>query len=369
MFRRFTILAVAVVIAALGCFAPPALAIHGSIARADSTSGFDVSFPNCGQTLPTSRRDVAIVGVEGGRSFTTNPCLADEFHWAGANGAHYQVYINTSYPAGSQIHRGDTGPKGHCSPNDWACKAYNYGYNNAEFAFHYAQTQYAVADTWWLDVETANSWSDNPALNARVIQGAVDALRAHGLQVGIYSIAPMWKEIVGDYQVNLPTWVVRLRASVDTGAYCSAAHGFGGGSTALVQDEFGKVDADLSCPGNAFAGLSGYIPYPLTQTQYATLFGTHGGVSTYYALPTGASGTPQSVTLDFAPSGADVANALFLAVSQGNLQLASARATDTPTPGHLRLSFTPTGSGPIVVRLQSFNFEDTPPISYAISPG
>src|SRR5579884_47189 len=92
-----------------------------SAALADGPRGLDVSFPNCGQTLPSSRPDIVIVGVEGGRSFTVNPCLADEFHWAGATGHHYEVYINTSYPAGSNIHRGDTGPKGSCGPDDWAC--------------------------------------------------------------------------------------------------------------------------------------------------------------------------------------------------------------------------------------------------------
>jgi hypothetical protein len=310
-----------------------------------------------------------IVGVEGGRSFTTNPCLGGEFRWAGSAGSHFEVYLNTSYPAGSNIHRGDTGPRGTCQPDDWACKAYNYGFNNAEFAFHYAQTQYAVADTWWLDVETANSWSDDPALNAQVIQGNVDSLRAHGVLVGIYSIPAMWKEIVGSYTISLPKWVVRLRQSVAAPAYCASDNGFGGGSVALVQDESGNVDQDFSCPTNAFGGQASYVPYPLTGPLYAQLFGTHGGVSTFFALTSTATGSAQSITLDFSPSGADVANALFLTVSQDNQLLASARGTDTPTPGHLRLTFVPTGPDPIIARVQSFNVENSPPISYAINPG
>lgn len=358
--RRFSIVGV------LLCLLLAALSPVSAFAA--GSGGFDVSFPNCGQTLPTSQAGVVIVGVEGGRSFTTNPCLAEQFHWAGSAGRHFEVYINTSYPAGSTIHRGDNGPKGVCGSDDWACKAYNYGFNNAEFAFHYAQSQYAVADTWWLDVETANSWSDTPALNAQVIQGGVDSLRAHGVLVGIYSIPPMWKEIAGDYAVNLPKWVVQLHESVPAATYCSAENGFGGGSIALVQVEGQSLDQDVACPGNAFAGQAGYAAYPLTIPQYGELFGTHGGVSTFYLVSSKGAGATQSVTFDFTPHGADLANALFLTVSQDNQNLAQARGTDTSTPGHLHLTFTPRGSDPIVVRVQSFNSEGTPPVSYSIAP-
>ena len=239
---------------------------------AADSGGFDVSFPNCGQTLPTSQAVRRHRRGRGGRSFTTNPCLAEQFHWAGSAGRHFEVYVNTSYPAGSTIHRGDNGPKGVCGSDDWACKAYNYGFNNAEFAFHYAQSQYAVADTWWLDVETANSWSDTPALNAQVIQGAVDSLRAHGVLVGIYSIPPMWKEIAGNYAVNLPKWVVQLHESVPAVTYCSAENGFGGGSIALVQVEGQSLDQDVACPGDAFAGTIGLRGLPVDHSPVRRAF-------------------------------------------------------------------------------------------------
>lgn len=337
-------------------------------ALADGTSGYDVSYPQCGQTLPSGRPDVAIVGVEGGRSFTKNPCLAEQFHWAGANGHHYELSINTSFPAGSKIHHGDTGPKGTCQPEDWACRAYNYGFNNAEFAFQYAQSQYAVADTWWLDVETANSWNDSAALNAPVIQGAVDSLRAHQLHVGIYSIPPMWQQIAGSYSVDVPKWVVRLRGSAPTPSYCAAENGFGGGMVALVQVTGGALDEDYLCPVDAFAGQASFAPIPLTGTQSGVLAGTHGGSPTFYLLPSAPAGTTQSVTLDFTPVGADLTNAFYLTVFQGNTVLANVAGTDTPRPGHLHPSFTSRGSDPIVARIQSFNVEYLPPLSYSISP-
>jgi hypothetical protein len=356
-----------VAVGVLGLFALVA-AMAPATAFADTTNGYDVSYPQCGHALPSGRPDVAIVGVEGGRSYTMNRCLADQFHWAGAMGHHYEVYINTSFPAGSKIHRGDTGPKGTCRPEDWACRAYNYGFNNAEFAFQYAQSQYAVADTWWLDVETANSWNDTPALNDPVIQGAVDSLRAHQLHVGIYSIPPMWRKIAGSYIVDVPKWVVRLRESVPTSHYCAAANGFGGGAVALVQVEGGALDEDYLCPIDAFAGQASFVPIPLTGTQSGELAGTHGGSSTFYTLPSAGTGATQSATVDFTPVGADLANALYVTVFQGNAELANVGGTETPTPGHLHLSFTSSGSDPIVVRVQNFNVENLPPIQYTISP-
>lgn len=38
--------------------------------------GYDVSYPQCSGQLP-SNRAFAIVGVNGGKSFSVNPCLAD----------------------------------------------------------------------------------------------------------------------------------------------------------------------------------------------------------------------------------------------------------------------------------------------------
>ena len=43
--------------------------------------GFDVSYPQCGSVLPTAA-DFAVVGVDGGRPFDVNACLADQVAWA-----------------------------------------------------------------------------------------------------------------------------------------------------------------------------------------------------------------------------------------------------------------------------------------------
>jgi hypothetical protein len=334
---------------------------------ADGTSGYDVSYAQCGQLLPTNRSSVTIVGVEGGRSFTLNPCFGDLIHWANVTGRHLEFYINTSFPAGSKIHHGDTGPKGTCQSDDWACRAYNYGFNNAEFAFHDAQVSGAVADTWWLDVETANSWDVSPTLNDAVIQGAVDSLRAHRLLVGIYSIPPDWSAIAGTYATNVPKWDVQLQQSVPVTNYCLAANGFGGGAIAMVQVDGGTIDRDYPCPVNPFATQATYVPFPLTGPQTADLSGTIGGSSTFYALPAITPGSSQSLTFDFTPWSADEANALFLTLSQKDLVLAHVRGTDTPTPGHVQLSVTSQSSDPIVVRVDNYNRENLLPVHFRIS--
>lgn len=53
--------------------------------------------------------------------------------------------------------------------------AHNYGWFAAKSAFEYAASQSSLAAAtsadWWLDVETANSWSTDTAMNVVDIQG------------------------------------------------------------------------------------------------------------------------------------------------------------------------------------------------------
>src|SRR6185295_18639642 len=60
--------------------------------------GFDISWPQCGKPVPAQPYGFGIVGVTGGRAFTTNPCLGDQVAWASAGGAGAGVYINLNSP-------------------------------------------------------------------------------------------------------------------------------------------------------------------------------------------------------------------------------------------------------------------------------
>ena len=68
-----------IMIAVLGSLAivnAPALAAYAA-GTSGTPSGNDISYPQCGKTLP-SRQAFGIVGVNEGLANTTNPCLATE---------------------------------------------------------------------------------------------------------------------------------------------------------------------------------------------------------------------------------------------------------------------------------------------------
>ena len=77
-----------------------------------SGPGIDVSWPQCGQTLP-KQPAFAIVGVNNGLANNTNPCLASQFAWAktamspaATAQPRVALYVKTPTPAG----RGPGGP-------------------------------------------------------------------------------------------------------------------------------------------------------------------------------------------------------------------------------------------------------------------
>ena len=144
------------------------------------------------------------------------------------------------------------GPAGRCAPTQNPCTAYNYGWNAAADAVDRGDAAGADPAMWWLDVETANYWADPPdrALNARVIQAALDLLRSRGLSAGIYSINEMWSRIAGtQYRPGVPVWYAETDpASGYPSAphYCDPAYGFTGGTVWLVQWT-DTVDHDYAC--------------------------------------------------------------------------------------------------------------------------
>src|SRR5688500_12326059 len=136
--------------------------------------GYDVSWPQCDDELPESFA-FAIVGVNGGRPFSQNDCLIEQLEWAGQDA---DFYLNTAnpgpaissfWPTGQDEPRPcDTGREPGDDTHDCS---YLYGWNAAADAYarvrevfiglHWADEddeRIPGAATWWLDVETANSW-------------------------------------------------------------------------------------------------------------------------------------------------------------------------------------------------------------------
>jgi hypothetical protein len=182
--------------------------------------GYDVSWPQCGGNLPARTDGPAIVGVNGGRSFTANPCFASQAAWAGDA---LNVYVNTNAPNGTTASRGDTGPAGACAATDTWCRSYNYGFNAAQWSVASAAGAGAHPQVWWLDVETGNVWSSDQIANAKVVSGFIDGLHAYGLTVGIYSTSYQWGVIAGGYRPGLPGWVATGGTS-NPAAYCSPVY-------------------------------------------------------------------------------------------------------------------------------------------------
>lgn len=209
------------------------------------STGLDISWPSCGLPLPAARPPFAIIGATGGKAFTQNPCLATQYVWAARGGIIPSLYVNLKSPVGSNADQALVGPRGACAAVDQACLAYNFGYNTAKHAVAYAASQRAPAASWWLDVETESSWSDDVSMNAIVIAAAIDYLQAQGAVVGIYSTQSQWREIAGGYMPGLPVWVAMAPTAASAPTYCTRA--FGGGQVWLVQYLSGFDDIDYAC--------------------------------------------------------------------------------------------------------------------------
>lgn len=218
--------------------------------------GYDISWPQCGVAYPP-RSQVAVVGVNDGRAFTTNPCVVSEARWAGAN---LDAYMNINSPGGLDSHDGQ-GPAGTCSGQQASCMAYNYGYNAADQALAVAASDGLSPRMWWLDVETAGGcggfptgwqayWSCSTSLNTLTIQGAIDALRSAGYQAGIYCTSYEWGVIAGSSIPSggaPPNWLAGDNVSPPA-SWCSGGPDFGAGQAWLLQLwPVATWDQDLAC--------------------------------------------------------------------------------------------------------------------------
>jgi hypothetical protein len=231
--------------AALGLLASGSVAF-GAGMYVGATTGNDVGYVQCGGSLPTSSA-FGIVGVTRGRAFTHNACVGAEFSWAAAAPAAPSLYMNINAAVGSTASNGNTGPAGTCRSGDKACKNYNYGYKAAQDAFDYAASQGVAASTWWLDVETANSWLTQTAINDQVINGAIDFFHARSLTVGVYSTNYQWGKIAGSFRPGVPVWYATGGSAEAAPGFCSSIYDFAGGGVWLVQYA-GTFDTDYACP-------------------------------------------------------------------------------------------------------------------------
>jgi hypothetical protein len=188
----------------------------------------DVSWPNC-NTVQTKLTDFGIVGVSGGLDFHNNPCLAKETSWFNR----YGLYINTGYPGNLAAERHLNSPL-HCNAANGSCLS-----------------QLVNSKSWWLDVETDNSWTANYLTNRENLEGALAALAQKTFlsQVGIYSSPAQWSDLTNNWNNLLPEWVGTGSASpIQAQNYCKGTS-FTGGQIWLAQYTT-KLDNNFICSSN-----------------------------------------------------------------------------------------------------------------------
>jgi hypothetical protein len=296
-----------------------------------SPYGNDISYPQCGSVFPTGAT-FGLVGVDDGIANKPNPCLGpdgggvgtSELYWGslrpgGANQPPVALYVNTADPGNSYNGQpiadwpkpGSTvpnlvNPYGQCGAdtsnsalgaNSTGC-AWVYGADiasldasstqpltgtattsfltsasNALQAQGASVTGQANAYSWWLDVETANTWQSSTAdggtglaMNAAALEGMVQYLRSLGVAtVGIYSSSSAWQTITGGQSTidgnwtappnnnaspspldGAPDWVPGATRQSGAISDCSLAS-FTGGTVPLAQWVQSGLDYDQSC--------------------------------------------------------------------------------------------------------------------------
>ena len=236
-----------------------ASAVPASAATLRAIDGFDVSYPQCGRTLPKPGA-FSIIGIDGGRAFrdrtsndATESCLTQQLAWAKNAKSAISLYANTGNPGGPVISDITGSSPVDLAIANWpsnagtqsfpanprACYedptttttyeadtvdcAYDYGYRaawdsyrRAVAAFKAAGIAYSPASVnWWLDLEEGNTWrghddgyihpndvnlttADLDARNIASMQGAHDYLVkvAKVKQLGFYGSPNAWATIM-----------------------------------------------------------------------------------------------------------------------------------------------------------------------------
>lgn len=276
-----SLLASVLTVALLIGIASPAIAAP-KINNSTTPLGIDVSWPQCGKTLP-SNHAFGIVGVNGGLATTTNDCMGAQLVWAakaigGTKQPKVQLYVNTANPGGLNTSSWPKNnvdsqtvlapnPYGTCDNGDTLACAWQYGWNRAVEDV-YDRFKPAVSQTslnsdaskyiWWLDVETENTWKTNGTLfaaqsNTAVLEGMTAYFKSIGIQVGLYSTGYQWSQIVGsavksDSNLNgLVNWRPGGANLKTAKSACSATPLTTNGKVVLTQYIANSLDYNYSC--------------------------------------------------------------------------------------------------------------------------
>lgn len=229
--------------------------------------GYDISYPQCGRTFPSGQA-FGIVGVNGGKASNLNSCFGSEWAWAqtskgGTDQALAQPYVNTGNP-GDVLAQYDVtdwptssvsaDPYGSCSgtwQDNLAC-SWQYGYDRAADDMNVVNSDRPYQGRWWLDIETANSWTADFAKNQASLEGMVYAFEQAGNSVGIYSSSGSWSTLFGSVATSSPLysldeWRPGAKTLSKAQGNCALAPFEGNGRIAITQYVANNLDHDYSC--------------------------------------------------------------------------------------------------------------------------
>jgi hypothetical protein len=363
-----TLSGVIAVVAAVTFQSPMAAAAAAAAAPPAGSSGYDISWPQCGSAYPGDGA-FGIVGVTNGRAWSANPCLASEYQWAAGYPRAPDLYMNTANPApDSSFYWPASGVRDPalCQDatitSDPGC-AYDYGWHAAANALATSKTALGnlAQGVWWLDVETGNTWNGDASSNAADLQGSIDYLLAqHVAAVGIYSTGYQWGLITGGYSSGdastyaaawrpeftspngiaaAPSWVAGASGPSDAPSDCSSS--FLGTTTWLVQYVAGAADVDYACgtPPPPPPNYSITVPSSITAAPGATVATSISVTSTGNWSGTVALSVraPSRVTSILSSSSVSVSpnatNEMTLTVRSGTSGRYTVTVTARPSPG------------------------------------
>jgi hypothetical protein len=239
---------------------------HGSANSAAHAvvTGADVSWPNCpkgegipsrrskGEPMPKPSARFVVLGVTNGPGFHPNPCLAKELSWVNRHHRLIGGYALTTYPTPQEIARhGSTGP---FQGGSGRAALRNTGYAEAAYNVRTIARVGLAVQLIWVDIEPypVAPWSHHRAANRAVIAGVIRGYHDLGYQVGLYTYANGWRDVVGAWRLpKLPTWSTAGR-SHKKHALTMCTHGPSGGQTWIAQWwRTKKHDYDVTCPGTS----------------------------------------------------------------------------------------------------------------------
>jgi hypothetical protein len=226
----------------------PALAVRRTTGKvAGARYGMDVSWPQCGVTLPDLKLDFAVVGLTHGHAGSVSPCFADQVHWARAQKLDLALYVVPSSPNAATLAKADR--LGGCKVAVANCRAFHAGVVQARHALRAARQVEVTSRSWWLDIEESSYgtlWGNDTTANVAVLKGWVSTLRKAHVNVGVYSTGGYWSMITDDWQAGLPQWVAVGLAVIDA-ARGACDRAFTTGPVVMTQWLTGPYDGNLLC--------------------------------------------------------------------------------------------------------------------------